>query len=595
MDERNLLSEWARLFATSLADAGITDVVISPGSRSAPWMLAAVREPRLTCHDVIDERAAAFFALGQARITGRATALLCTSGSAPAHYFPAVVEASAARLPLLVVTADRPFELQDCGAPQTTDQTDLYGRHARRCFELGMPNALPTVLRGLRRMVAQAVFATRHPDPGPVQLNARARKPLEPFIPESKAEHELAELASAIAKEPITMALPPSQEADAAIIEACARACAAEPNGIIMCGPAPLSHAGLAGLVADLAEHLGYPVLCESTSQLRFLPQTARSMVRIDRFELILRSREFRKECGPSLALDIGGTPTSARWETYLDAEPRCRRIMVAPHIWSDPHGTASMVLNGAPAATLARLRDTVSAIMPARPNTAWLSKYQRANRAVAHIVDEEIPTPAGDVMSEGQAIRAAMSAIPRGSLLVIGNSLPIREIDIFSPAQALEFGVLSQRGTNGIDGILAGAAGAAAASRRAITVLLGDVSFLHDATSLALCRSAETSLVIAVIQNRGGRIFELLPMAKVADADIMKHMVTPENIDLSGFATAYGVPFERVEREVDVVEAMQRAHARSGCTLIELIVPDHDAADCYRRVMTRLDTAELL
>ena len=180
---RVVQSAWARVLLTSLADAGVHDVIVSPGSRSTPFVLAALRladEGRLNCHDVVDERSAAFFALGRARVTGRPALLLCTSGSAMTHYFPAVVEADADRLPLLILSADRPVELQHCGANQTLDQLHLFGRHVRRFVDLGLAQATPDALRSLRRQAAQAVFESTWPTPGAVHLNARARKPLEP-------------------------------------------------------------------------------------------------------------------------------------------------------------------------------------------------------------------------------------------------------------------------------------------------------------------------------------------------------------------------------------------------------------------------------
>jgi 2-succinyl-5-enolpyruvyl-6-hydroxy-3-cyclohexene-1-carboxylate synthase len=176
-----LLSEWSRLLLGSLARAGVEDVVLSPGSRSTPFAWAALNEPAFRCHSVADERVAAFFALGQARVRGRPSLLICTSGTAAANYYPAVIEASLSRLPLLILTADRPFELQHSAAPQAIDQIKLFGEAVRAFFELGTPDAAPSALSGVVRSVAHAAHRTRFPEPGPVHLNARARKPLEPL------------------------------------------------------------------------------------------------------------------------------------------------------------------------------------------------------------------------------------------------------------------------------------------------------------------------------------------------------------------------------------------------------------------------------
>ncbi|MBZ0122181.1 MAG: 2-succinyl-5-enolpyruvyl-6-hydroxy-3-cyclohexene-1-carboxylate synthase, partial [Sandaracinaceae bacterium] len=199
----SLLTTWSRLVIGSLASAGVRDVVVSPGSRSTPFVLAAARHGGLRVHEVIDERAAGFFALGLARLGGPPPLLLCTSGTAPAHYYPAIVEASLAELPLVALTADRPPELADCGAPQTIDQTRLFGAHARLFADLGAPD--PEALEGLRRLISQAVLRSRYPIPGPVQLNARARKPLEPRSPASAGERALEERARAIAERPLAL------------------------------------------------------------------------------------------------------------------------------------------------------------------------------------------------------------------------------------------------------------------------------------------------------------------------------------------------------------------------------------------------------
>ncbi|HVS14510.1 MAG TPA: 2-succinyl-5-enolpyruvyl-6-hydroxy-3-cyclohexene-1-carboxylic-acid synthase, partial [Thermoanaerobaculia bacterium] len=197
---RNLSTEWGRLLLAGLAAAGVRDVVVSPGSRSTPFVLAAIADPRLRCVELVDERSAAFFALGQARITGRPSVFVCTSGTAGAHALPAVVEASAARVPLVVLTADRPFERRDCGAPQTIDQTRLFGAHARWFVELGLPDEDPRALRSLQRRALQAVARAMAPVPGPVHLNAPVRRPLEPALPDALDEREARRCAELTAR-----------------------------------------------------------------------------------------------------------------------------------------------------------------------------------------------------------------------------------------------------------------------------------------------------------------------------------------------------------------------------------------------------------
>ena len=237
MTLRDPLTEWSELLVDSLAKAGVRDVVLSPGSRSTPFVLAAAKHPLLRCFDVIDERSAAFFALGQAKAAGRPSLVLCTSGSAGTHYFPAVIEAAMSFTPLLLLTADRPLELQDGAAPQTIDQLKLFGDHVRGFFELGLPDLAAGPLRALRRRVVQSVHAAQWPTPGPVHLNARARKPLEPQAAANDSEREMAQRAQALAATPIPHVhgarMVPSPEG----LDALASRLASAERPLIVAGP----------------------------------------------------------------------------------------------------------------------------------------------------------------------------------------------------------------------------------------------------------------------------------------------------------------------------------------------------------------------
>src|SRR4051812_30405975 len=229
-----LLTEWSRLLLGTLTRAGVEHVVLSPGSRSTPFAWAALNEPGLTCHSIWDERVAAFFALGQARVSGRPSLLLCTSGTAAANYYPAVIEASLAQVPLLILTADRPFELQHSAAPQAIDQIKLFGDSARAFFELGAPDESPSALAGIVRSVAHAVHAARGVRPGPVHLNARARKPLEPVTASGPGTSELAAQVDALLDHGPTLALGATLHGD---VTRLARACTDTARGVILVGP----------------------------------------------------------------------------------------------------------------------------------------------------------------------------------------------------------------------------------------------------------------------------------------------------------------------------------------------------------------------
>ncbi|HVF20834.1 MAG TPA: 2-succinyl-5-enolpyruvyl-6-hydroxy-3-cyclohexene-1-carboxylic-acid synthase [Mycobacteriales bacterium] len=586
MTAANLLTEWSRLLLASLADAGVTDVVLSPGSRSTPFVVAAEREPRLRCHDSVDERAAAFFALGLARVTGRPAVLLCTSGTAAAHYYPAVIEASLADVPVVVLTADRPLELQDCGAAQTIDQVKLYGDFVRRFYELGTPDAAPAALAGLRRLAAQAVHFATAPVGGPVHLNVRARKPLEPVEATTDEERQLAAEVDALLHRPLVVAHASVAHPDPAAVEAVAARCRATERGLIVAGPSPLSNERLSGAVAELSRRTGFPVLAEATSQLR-LPAHD-DVARCDGFDAALRSARFRRFARPDLVIHVGGTPVSTGWERYAAEREGVTRAVLTPHAWHDPDGTATDLLLGDVGLSLDAL---VAACDAERPDSEWQQLWAEADRRVWAVVDDEMQA---EELNEGRAVRTVVARLPAGSLLMVGNSLPIREVDTFCPSGTADVGVLSQRGANGIDGLVAGAAGSAAAGDRPVTLLVGDISLLHDLGGLAMGRNLDVPLVIVVLQNYGGRIFEQLPLATApgVPAAVMDHVVTPHQVALEHAAQLFGHRYAAATTPYVLAQVLDQAYAQPGCTLVEAVVPPHGAAAQHGRIFAAVDEA---
>jgi len=594
----NLQAEWARLLIGSLADAGVREVVVSPGSRSTPFVLAAAAHPQLTCFDVVDERAAAFFALGRARVTGRPALLLCTSGTAGANYLPAVVEAGMAHLPLLVLTADRPVELAGCGANQTIDQLDLYGDHARRFFDLGAPDAAPGALRALRRAAAQAAFATRHPEPGAVHLNARARKPLEPQPARTDAERALADAVARLLASPVPRPEVPRRLPPAAAVAELAEACRRTSRGLVVCGPAPVARAADRRLLARLGELTGFPVYAEPASQSRFRGGEAGGTLFLDALDPLLHGARFRELLRPELIVQLGRTPTSGAWDRHLAGlatDGDVHHWVLADHGWPDGRSTATRLLFGDPGAVLAEVVARLEELGAGADggDRKWRQTLAEAEEAAWRAVDAELA--ADPELSEGKLARAVADALPDGALLVLGNSLPIRQVDAFCRGPGRDLRVACQRGASGIDGVVAGAAGAATAWTEGPTALLvGDVSFLHDLTGLAAARFAERPFVVVVAQNRGGRIFEQLPLATdpAGQGAVLDHWTTPHDHDLAGAAALYHLPFERATTPGELDDALRRALDHPGATVVEAVVPPHGAAEESRRVRRRVESA---
>ncbi len=550
MNDGALLTAWSRLLLGSLAEAGVRDVIISPGSRSTPLVLAATRTPGLQIVNLLDERCAAFYALGQARVSGRPSLLICTSGTAGAHYLPALIEAAQVGLPLIALTADRPFALQGCGAPQTVDQTDLFGRFARASVDLGMPDGTELGMRALRRAAAQAVHRSLWPEPGPVHLNFRAAKPLEPS-PGPAQEEALARVEALLAR-PAPRAHAPTQSPDEAALSALQAELDKARRPLVVAGPGPLLDETSRELILSWCSEL--PLLAEGPSQLRWGGRV------IGAFDLLLRDPELSRALRPDLVIQLGMPPVSGQWERWIGEQSGLRRYVLHPHGWSDPQSTAEILRCGPV--------DALRALRPPELGPTWRATWAAAEAHAWRAVDEVLTADPGGELS---LARAAVQALPAGALLVLGNSLPIRDVDLAAPPGGRPLGVLCQRGANGIDGLVSGAAGAAAASGRPTLLLLGDVSLLHDLGGLLAASRVPGPLVIVVLDNGGGRIFTQLPVARVPDlrADELAQFTTPHGASLQAAAAVFGLPFAAVEDAPALREQIGVALARRGATLI--------------------------
>lgn len=571
----HLLGEWARLLLVTLRDAGVRDLWVSPGSRSTPFTWAALQTEGLTVRSVIDERSAAFLALGHTRITGRPCALLCTSGSAAANYFPAVVEASLAHLPLLVLTADRPLEVQHSAAAQTIDQVKLYGQHARAFFDLGSPDAAPSALTGLRRLVAQAVATAEGPLPGPVHLNLRARKPLEPATASNDAERALSDQVSALLARPLARYAPTPRVGSDALLTT-ARAMREAASGCIVVGPLPASAKNLAEPLGELSRRTGFPIFAEASSQVRFA--LADHPGAFPLYDWLLSSPTTAGSLRPELLLCLGQTPTSSAFERWAAGVPR--RLVLAEHGYPDALGTAELVASGNLESALSGLLDQLQGSSAAFPS--WRGLHERCAELVAAAIEEP--------QSEAEAVARAVAALPDGAVLALGNSLPIREVDAYV-TRAARVRVVSQRGANGIDGLLSGALGSALASGAPTLLLLGDVSFFHDLGALAASRYVKTPLVIAVIDNAGGRIFDQLPVQKLygGDARAAELWLTPPGGQLSQAATLFGLDYAAPANAAEISSIVAEKLAKPGVTLVHLRVQPHSAALARQRVLEAL------
>jgi 2-succinyl-5-enolpyruvyl-6-hydroxy-3-cyclohexene-1-carboxylate synthase len=501
-----------RAFVDELARCGVAGACTSPGSRSTPLVLTLARQPGLTCWSHVDERVAGFFALGVAKQTGRPAAVACTSGTAAAHYLPAVIEAREARVPLIVLTADRPPELREVGAGQTIDQLKLYGSAAKWFFEVGTDAATPERLRWIRQLAFRAYETAVGGRPGPVHLNFPLREPLvldEPLPPAAEAPPRRARRAAP----PAAIDLDPG------------------PRAVIVAGRHERDD-GLGASLAAAAAALGTPLLADPLSGAR------RGPAAIAHYDALLRDRTFAAAQRPDTVVRIGDLPTSKplrQWLATLDA----RQVAFDPQgAWQDPSSVVSEVLDADPAAW-ARAVEGAGGAPPTGAD--WLAAWHSADAAAA----DGIAAALGDGLSE-PAIARALAALPSEVTVFTASSMPVRDVETFWPALDAPPRVLAHRGANGIDGTLAAAFGAAAAGAR-VVVHLGDVALAHDLGALLTAKRLHVPLTIVLVDNAGGGIFDFLPVATQHDA-YEEHVATPTGLDAERIAALFDLTYEPVE-----------------------------------------------
>ena len=571
----NLHSAWSQLFFRGLASAGVTDVVCCPGSRSTPLALAAEGEPGLRVTSVVDERSAAFFALGQARTTGRPTVVIATSGTAGAHFYPAVIEASEAGLPLILLTADRPWELQHAGASQTIDQRKLFGDHVRLALDLGVPER--SALSSVQRIAAHAVTASAHPRPGPVHVNAQFRKPLEPVLT-AGPEPWAGELESLLERGAPSVVTGSFRAPDEAIHRLSERLRAAS-RPILVLGPAQQTSVAtapgrLGRAVASIARAYGAAVLAESTSDARYGRELAPHVVAS--FNTVLAAGAFH-ESPPDLVIEVSGPPIAGAYEAFVSSVKRPYRVILSDHAFPDPSASADELVVCDACDALERLAALGGS--PPKRTSAFATALPALGRRV-----DEVAAELTREWSEAGALRTLVASMPASSILAVGNSLPIRDLDAFGGGRDDALTVQHQRGAAGIDGLIAGAAGARSVASRdtAVALVLGDVAALHDVGGFALLAEVDAPLVVMVIENGGGRIFEELPLGKSLDARpaFEKLFLTRPPAFIAGTAEAFGVRYARVDTLSALRDVLSKALTTPSATVIECAVPAEDGRE---------------
>ena len=511
-----LVDEWAR--------AGITDAFVAPGSRSTPLALALAADNRVRVHVFHDERAASFAALGHGLASEVPAVTLCTSGTAAAHFHAAIIEADLSSVPMIVCTADRPPELWDVGAPQTIDQTHLFGPAVRFFAEPGVPDtAAAASWRSLAsRAVAEANgWSSR---PGPVHLNLSFRDPLVgrpgPLPVGRDGVQPWHDVARRAPNDGTADALPPMVVDGKAV------------SGVIIAGAGTTDPS----TVIALAERLGWPVLADHRSGCRASPAS------VSHFDALLRSGRFGDAQRPAIVVRFGEALASKVVSQWL-AAGSAEIVAVADRgRWSDPERMAGVVVDTG--AITGLLRSIDANVEPAGDLGRWRQADGAAAAAIAEVLAMDEATGTGGATAEVAIARSVVADVPSGGALVVASSMPVRDVEWYGPPRD-DIDVFANRGANGIDGTVATAIGVALTGRPT-TVLLGDVAFLHDSAALIGLASRELELRLVVIDNDGGGIFSFLPQAELLDAPTYEQLFgTPHGTDLATLSIAHGLAVE--------------------------------------------------
>ncbi|MBD2464400.1 2-succinyl-5-enolpyruvyl-6-hydroxy-3-cyclohexene-1-carboxylic-acid synthase [Oscillatoria sp. FACHB-1407] len=588
----NTNSIWASVLVETLHRLGLHTAIICPGSRSAPLAVAFAQHPQIEAIPVLDERSAAFFALGLARRTGIPTVLVCTSGTAGANFYPAVIEANESRVPLLILTADRPPELRACNSGQTIDQQKLYGTFPNWYSELSIPSLELSQLAYLRQTLIHAWGRSLHPIPGVVHLNLPFRDPLAPTPqPEAQAFADQfpahffdfiqppsvqAQFNQFLPAQTRSNQFPPSPSVQTRLIALPHSLIPSLPippdwlhtqRGIIIAGVAqPRSPKLYCEAIAHLAKTLGFPVLAEGLSPVRNYADLNPYL--ISTYDLILRNEAWAKQLTPEIVIRIGEMPTSKRLREWLVAtQPRQWVVDLGDRNLDPLHLQTIHLPVAIESLVAATLNPANRSNLAQAPKTAsYLQAWCRAEVYVRDRIDQTLSQT--EELTESKVAWLLSRCLPDETPLFISNSMPVRDVEWFWCPRSSAIQPWFNRGANGIDGTLSTALGVAHRNQSSV-LLTGDLALLHDTNGFLLTKSLVGHLTILLVNNNGGGIFGMLPIAQF-NPPFEEFFVTPQHINIAQLCAAYEVEYQQI-KDWDQLSAYLNPLPDKGVRVLEI------------------------
>ncbi len=553
MSHQEALTSYIAAFVSELVYNGVEDIVVSPGSRSTPMAMVMAEHPNLRVHIHVDERSAAFFALGIAKASKKPTAILCTSGTAAANYYPAVVEANISRIPLIVLTADRPHELRDVGAPQAIDQIHLFGNHVKWFVEMPLPEKTEQMLRYTRTVCGRAAATALSAPAGPVHLNFPFREPLIPQL-DREDLFELNERSGGYVKIH-TGERTLSKNEYLEISESLQ----SYKRGMIICGPIETDH--FSEMVVKLAEKLQFPILADPLSQLRSGKHDGTYI--IDTYDTFLKNEEAKKYLKPEVILRFGAMPVSKPLTIFLKENHDVRQFVIdGGGGWRDPGMVSSEMIYCDETEFCQGVLPHLEKKLDSNYVEDWLKINHLTRTQLAEIskVNE---------LSEGKLFYQLAERLPKEATLFVGNSMPIRDLDTFFHFNDKSIRIMANRGANGIDGVTSTALGAGISSQP-LYLVLGDLTFFHDLNGLIAAKQYGININIILINNNGGGIFSFLPQAS-HPKNFEKLFGTPLDLQFEHVVNMYGGHYELITDWDHFSEAMEQSVHNTGLKVFEI------------------------
>lgn len=573
---------WTRIFVDQLSNLGVQHACVSPGSRSTPLTYVLARHRKIKSFVHFDERSSAFFALGLAKATGKPVLVVTTSGTAVAELYPAIIEAYQQRTPLIICTADRPAELIGTGANQTINQHNIFKNHIRWFRDLGLPSISEVGFHHLQKIALRAYRISSIEDRGPVHLNFPFRKPLEPFSYTDKVGKRILQIKSHRLDKHGNKSFH-SEIEKSVLFKKLVSIVLESDKGLILAGPLE-NNLHLIKKLKQLSSFLKYPIIADGISQLRF-GAGKKDKTLISNFTSILSSEKFIKEHTPEIIIQFGRTPTSSYLESFLENTDAKRYLVNTYGDNYDPMRNAIGIIKADPIEFCSLLISKLKEEGFERNKSDWLKKIVKADefsdKIKLRIIDR------AKFPNEPSIIKEVIKSIPTGSSVMIGNSLPVRDLDYFVSKISKRIVVHFSRGASGIDGVTSTALGIAVKKNPAVFIT-GDLSFLHDLNSLSIAATYNIPTVIIVINNNGGGIFKSLPIAS-RDRHFEKFFIAPHNLELGEIVKSFRINYKLIKSRRSLQSQIKSTILKKIPTVLEIQTDAAKSVELRQKIFSQV------